>query len=264
MKSPTERMIVETEGPVGWMIFNNPERRNAVSLDMWQAIPAIVEQFEADPKVRVIVLKGVGDKAFISGADISQFEQQRNSPEAVARYEEISVGATTRLSQSRKPTIAMIHGFCIGGGVGVALACDLRIAAENARFAIPAARLGLGYRWSGVKKLVDLVGPAYAKEIFFTARQFSAAEAFAMGLVNRVVPDAELASFVRGTCDTIAENAPLTIEAIKGVVEELAKAPAELDRARCEALVARCFGSADYAEGRRAFMEKRKPVFQGK
>jgi enoyl-CoA hydratase len=264
MKSPTERMIVETEGPVGWMIFNNPERRNAVSLDMWQAIPAIVEAFEADPSVRVIVLKGAGDKAFISGADISQFEQQRNSPEAVARYEEISVGATTRLAQSRKPTIAMIHGFCIGGGVGVALACDLRIAAENARFAIPAARLGLGYRWSGVKKLVDLVGPAYAKEIFFTARQFSAAEAFAMGLINRVVPEAELASFVRGTCATIAENAPLTIEAIKGVVEELAKPPAELDRARCEALVARCFGSADYTEGRRAFMEKRKPVFQGK
>jgi enoyl-CoA hydratase/carnithine racemase len=264
MKSPTERMIVETEGPVGWMIFNNPERRNAVSLDMWQAIVPIVEAFEADPAVRVIVLKGAGEKAFISGADISQFEQQRNSPEAIARYEDISVGAMTRLAQSTKPTIAMIHGFCIGGGVGVALACDLRIASDNSRFGIPAARLGLGYRWSGVKKLVDLVGPSFAKEIFFTARQFDAQEALEMGLVNRVVPEAELSSFVRGYCDTIAQNAPLTLEAVKGTVEELTKPHAEIDRARCEALVARCFASTDYAEGRRAFMEKRKPVFQGK
>ncbi|HUC61837.1 MAG TPA: enoyl-CoA hydratase [Alphaproteobacteria bacterium] len=264
MKSPTERMIVETEGPVGWMIFNNPERRNAVSLDMWQAIVPIVEAYEADPSVRVIVLKGAGDKAFISGADISQFEQQRNSPEAVARYEEIAVGATTRLAQSRKPTIAMIQGYCVGGGVGVALSCDLRIAADNARFAIPAARLGLGYRWIGVKKLVDVVGPSFAKEIFFTARQFDAREALEMGLINRVVAAAELAASVRATCDTIADNAPLTLEAIKGVVEELTRPLGPVDVERCEALVARCFASADYAEGRRAFMEKRKPVFQGK
>ena len=158
----------------------------------------------------------------------------------------------------------MIHGYCIGGGVGVALACDLRIAAEGARFGVPAAKLGLGYRWSGVKKLVDLVGPAFAKEIFYTARQFSAAEALAMGLVNRVLPEAELESYVRAYCATIAENAPLTLQAIKGVVQELGKPAGNFDAKRCDELVARCFASADYIEGRRAFMEKRKPAFQGK
>jgi enoyl-CoA hydratase len=264
MISPTERMIVETEGPIGWMVFNNPARRNAISVDMWEAIPRIIDHFERDPEIRVIVLRGVGDKAFISGADISQFEDQRASREAVARYDATADGATARLAESAKPTIAMIHGFCIGGGVGVALSCDLRIAADNARFGVPAARLGLGYRWSGVKKLVDLVGPAYAKEIFYTARHFSAAEALGMGLINRAVPEAELASYVRDYCGMISENAPLTIQAVKGVVHELAKAPAAFDRAACEKLVARCFESADYVEGRRAFMEKRKPVFQGR
>lgn len=264
MISPTERIIAETEGPIGWMAFNNPERRNAISLDMWEAIPPVIDHFEKDPKVRVIVLKGAGDKAFISGADISQFEQQRSSPEAVARYDAIAVQATERLQNTTKPTIAMIYGYCIGGGVGVALACDLRLAAKSARFGIPAARLGLGYRWSGMKKLIDIVGPAFAKEIFFTARHFSAEEAAEMGLVNRVLPEAKLASYVHSYSDMIAENAPLTIQAVKGVVHELSKPAGSFDSARCEALVARCFASEDYIEGRRAFMEKRKPVFRGR
>lgn len=264
MISSTERVIAETEGPIGWIVFNNPARRNALSLDMWEAVPVILDHYERDPAIRVIVLKGAGDKAFISGADISQFEHQRNSPEAVARYDEIAETANARLLNCGKPTIAMIHGFCIGGGVGVALCCDLRIADDTARFGVPAARLGLGYRWRGVKKLVDLVGPSYAKEIFFTARHFSAAEAQAMGLVNRTVPETELDAYVRSYCATIAENAPLTIQAVKGVIQELEKPSTEIDRARCEALVARCFGSEDYIEGRRAFMEKRKPVFRGK
>jgi enoyl-CoA hydratase len=264
MVSPTERMIAQKDGAIGWMIFNNPERRNALSLDMWQAMPVILDHFDRDPEVRVIVLKGAGDKAFISGADISQFEQQRSSPETVAQYDAIAEAANIRLQDIRKPTIAMIRGFCIGGGVGVALQCDMRIAAESARFAVPAARLGLGYRWGGVKKLVDLVGPSFAKEIFFTARQFAAAEALAMGLVNRVLPEAELEAYVRHYCALISDNAPLTMEAVKGVVGELAKPGAEIDRAQCEALVARCFASEDYIEGRRAFMEKRKPVFAGK
>jgi enoyl-CoA hydratase len=264
MISPTERMIAETEGAIGWMVFNNPARRNAISLDMWQAIPTILDHFESDPALRVVVLKGAGDKAFISGADISQFEQQRSSPETVRHYDETAERAMARLQESKLPTIAMIQGFCIGGGVGTALCCDLRLAADSARFAVPAARLGLGYRWGGVKKLVDLVGPAYAKEIFLTARHFTAAEAHGMGLVNRVLPEAELAAYVRSYCDAIAENAPLTVQAVKGVVHELGKAGPEIDRARCEALVARCFESDDYIEGRRAFMEKRKPVFSGR
>jgi enoyl-CoA hydratase len=264
MISPTERMIAETDGAIGWMMFNNPARRNALSLDMWQAMPIILDHFERDPDVRVIVLRGAGDKAFISGADISQFEKQRSSAESIAQYDKIAEGALAALQEVSKPTIAMIHGFCIGGGLGVALGCDLRIAADNARFGIPAARLGLGYRWGGVKKLVDLVGPAYAKEIFFTARHFTAAEAQGMRLINRALPEAELEGYVRNYCALMAENAPLTMEAVKGVVAEIGKPGAQIDRGRCEALVARCFDSKDYVEGRRAFMEKRKPVFVGK
>jgi enoyl-CoA hydratase len=264
MISPSERMIAEKDGAIGWMIFNNPERRNALSLDMWQAMPVILDEFERDPAIRVVVLKGAGDKAFVSGADISQFEKQRSSAESIAHYDKIAEAANARLQDCRKPVIAMIHGFCIGGGVGVSLLCDLRIAADTARFGVPAARLGLGYRWGGVKKLVDLVGPSFAKEIFFTARHFSAAEALAMGLINRAVPEAELESYVRNYCALIAENAPLTMEAVKGVVAELAKPGQQIDRAHCEALVKRCFESQDYIEGRRAFMEKRRPAFAGK
>jgi enoyl-CoA hydratase len=264
MISPSERMIAEKDGAIGWMTFNNPERRNALSLDMWQAMPVILEEFERDPAIRVVVLKGAGDKAFVSGADISQFEKQRSSAESIAQYDKIAEVANAKLQECRKPVIAMIRGFCIGGGVGVALQCDLRIAADSSRFGVPAARLGLGYRWAGVKKLVDLVGPSFAKEIFFTARHFSAAEALVMGLINRAVPEAELESYVRSYCAMIAENAPLTMEAVKGVVGELAKPGAQIDRARCEALVTRCFDSQDYIEGRRAFMEKRKPAFAGK
>jgi enoyl-CoA hydratase/carnithine racemase len=264
MISPTEQMIAEVEGAIGWMVFNNPARRNAMSIEMWQAVPAILDHFERNPAVRVIVLRGAGDKAFVSGADISEFEHNRATPEAIAKYDEIGIGATNRIEASSKPTIAMIQGYCIGGGVGVALSCDLRIAAEDARFGIPAARLGLGYRWGSLKKLVDLIGPAFAKEIFYTARHFTAAEAQAMGLINRAVPRAELESFVRSYCAMIGENAPLTLAAVKGVVAEFGKPGAEIDKARCEELVRRCFGSADYTEGRRAFMEKRKPIFTGR
>jgi len=264
MISPSERMIAEKDGAIGWMVFNNPARRNAISLDMWQAIPPILDAFEQDSEIRVVVLKGAGDQAFISGADISQFEQQRSSAETVAQYDKIAETAGARLQESRKPTIAMIHGFCIGGGLGVALQCDLRIAADNARFAVPAAKLGLGYRWGGVKKLVDTVGPAYAKEIFFTARQFDAAEALTMGLVNRVRPVAELESYVADYAARIAENAPMTIGAVKLAVAAWATDPDKRDLAACQAAVDACFASADYVEGRAAFMQKRKPAFKGR
>ncbi len=264
MPTITEKMIAEKDGAIGWMIFNNPERRNAIGVEMWEAIPLILDDFESDPAIRVIVLRGAGDKAFISGADISQFEKQRSSAESVARYDEIASRATSRLYGAAKPTIAMIHGYCVGGGVGVALNCDIRIAADHSRFAVPAAKLGLGYRQSGIKQLMDFVGPAFAKEIFFTARLFTAAEAQDMGLINRAVPAAELEAYVRDYCDTIAANAPLTIDAIKRTVAELLKPREDIDREFCDELVRRCFESEDYAEGRRAFGEKRKPVFRGR
>jgi enoyl-CoA hydratase/carnithine racemase len=260
----TTKMIARKEGGIGWMIFNQPEKHNAVSYEMWLAVPKIIAAFEADPQVRVIVLAGAGEKAFVSGADISEFETARGTVEKVKRYEEITDRATDHAVHLSKPTIAMIRGYCIGGGLGIALSCDLRYATEASRFGIPAAKLGLGYRHEGVKKLVDVVGPSAAKEIFFTARQFSAAEALQMRLINRVVSDGELESTVREACALICANAPLTITAAKGVIGELTKVGSDLDAAHCDSLINACFDSGDYQEGRKAFMEKRKPVFTGR
>jgi len=262
--APTERLLIERQGPVGWLTFNNPARRNAISIDMWEAIPKALDRFERDAGIRVIVLKGEGDKAFVSGADVSQYEKQRSSAEGVRYYEEIADRVQQRLLSCDKVIIAMIRGYCLGAGVNVALCCDLRLAAEDARFGVPAAKIGLGYRASSLKNLVDTVGPAYAREVLLTGRQFSAAEARTMGLVHRVVPVAGLESLVIETCAMISDNAPLTIRASKRIVRELTKSGSEFDAQACAALVKQCFDSQDYVEGRRAFMEKRKPVFQGK
>ena len=264
MPSTTNRVIAEREGSIGWITFNNPERHNAMSVDMWEALPAILDDYEADPAIRVVVMKGAGRKAFVSGADISEFEHARGDAARVAHYEAITDKAMDHAYHLSKPAIAMIRGYCIGGGLGIALSCDLRIATAESRFGIPAAKLGLGYRHAGVKKLLDVVGPSAAKEIFFTARQFSAAEALQMRLINRVVSDGELESTVRETCALICANAPLTIKAAKGVIGELTKVGSDLDGAHCESLINACFDSGDYQEGRKAFMEKRKPVFTGR
>jgi enoyl-CoA hydratase len=260
----TDKMLSRKEGHVGYVIFNNPARRNAVSLEMWEATARILDNFGKDNDVRVVVLTGAGDKAFVSGADISRFENERANEEAVARYNQTVERANAAIYEYPKPTIAMIRGFCIGGGVGLALCCDLRICSDDSRFAVPAAKLGLGYAYQGLKKLVDVVGPSFAKEIFYTARQFDAEEARAMGLVNRVVKADELEAYVKKYADTIGENAPMTIATTKFIIGEVVKDESKRDLAKCAAMVKKCFESDDYTEGRRAFMEKRTPVFTGR
>jgi enoyl-CoA hydratase/carnithine racemase len=259
----TDKMLSRKEGGVGTLIFNNPERHNAVSLEMWEAATAILGDFAADNNVRVVVLTGAGGKAFVSGADISKFESERSNKEAIERYNVTVEKANSAIYEFPKPTIAMIRGYCIGGGVGLALSCDLRICSDNSKFGVPAAKLGLGYGYSGIKKLVDLVGPSFAKEIFFTARQFTAHEALQMGLVNRVLADGELEKYVRDYADTIGGNAPLTIAGVKYIVGQVLKDESQRDLKKAAELVAKCFASNDYIEGRKAFMEKRKPKFTG-
>jgi enoyl-CoA hydratase/carnithine racemase len=264
MQTLTEKLVARKDGAIGWIVFNNPQKHNAVSLEMWQALPVVLDEFSKDAQIRVVILKGEGEKAFISGADISQFKEKRGSAEAVQTYNAASDNASRALNEFSKPLIAMIRGYCIGGGLGVATACDLRIASDNSRFGVPAAKLGLGYRYSGIKRLADLVGPSFTAEIFYTGRQFDAQEALQMGLVNRVLPVAELEKYVLDYATTMTNNAPMTIAAVKRSLLEMRKDPSERNLELCQKMVEDCFASEDYAEGRTAFMEKRKPVFKGR
>lgn len=259
----TDKIIARREGRVGYLIFNNPERHNAVSLEMWSKAADILESFGRDGNIGVVVLTGAGGKAFVSGADISKFEEERGSKEAVERYASAVDRAYNAVHDLPKPTIAMIRGYCVGGGLGLAANCDIRIASHHARFAMPAAKLGLGYGLPGVKRFVEIMGPSFTKEMFFTARQFDAEEARMMGFANRVVPDGEIESYVKDYAQMIAANAPLTIASVKFIVGELSKNESERNLERCSEMVEQCFASADYEEGRSAFMEKRKPVFTG-
>ncbi len=261
--SPTERVQVRLEGPALHLCFNNPARHNALSVDMWGAVPALLQQAQADERVRLVVFSGAGEKAFVSGADISQFEDQRAAQAAVAHYEALAEAALMAIYHCSKPTLACIRGWCIGGGVNVAISCDIRIAASDAVFSIPAARLGLGYRYSALKNLVDLVGVGAAKDLFYTGRRIDAAEALRLGLVSRSCAPEALPALLAEYTGSIGENAPLTIHAAKAIVAEILKPSPDLDRARCQDLILACFESQDYAEGRKAFMEKRRPRFQG-
>ena len=264
-QSPTERVQtwMDEDGSTLHIRFNNPARHNALSVDMWEAVPPLLAQAQSDARVRLVVFSGAGDKAFVSGADITQFEDMRAAREAVARYEVMAEQALMGIYNFSKPTLACIRGYCIGGGVNVAISCDIRIATSDSVFSIPAARLGLGYRYSALKNLVDLVGPGAAKDLFFTARRIDAGEAKALGLISRVCEPDQLPALLAEYTAALAANAPLTVRAGKAIMAEILKPSPEVDLALCQQLIRGCFESEDYAEGRRAFMEKRKPVFRG-
>ena len=263
MAATTGTMIGEKRGPSGVMTFDNSAKLNAVSLAMWEEGERILNGFIADPAVRVIVVTGAGGKAFVSGADISRFEDERASEEAVRRYNSAVERIYAAIYDLPKPTIAMIRGYCIGGGLGLAVACDIRICSDKSSFSLPAAKLGLGYGYGGLRRFIDVFGPAVTKEIFYTARRYEAAQALAMGMVGHVLPDEQVEPFVMDMAKAIAENAPLTVTAVKRIAQEAVKDPDERDIELCERLVLDCFASKDYVEGRRAFMEKRRPQFIG-
>jgi enoyl-CoA hydratase len=254
---------VEKRGAIGWIVFDQPAKRNAISGAMWRAIPPAMQAFDADADVRCVAFRGSGTEAFAAGADISEFDKIRSGTGAVSEYDGLLDQVLHSIQGSRKPSVAMIYGFCLGGGVEVALACDLRYCGRSAQFGVPAAKLSIAYNVEGHKRLVETVGHARAREIMFLGRRYPADEAFAMGLVNRVLPDDELEAHVDGVLRTLCENAPLSIANSKIIIEEFVKASGTPDEAIMHAAMERCAKSADYVEGRKAFMEKRKPVFKG-
>jgi enoyl-CoA hydratase/carnithine racemase len=261
---PENPILVEHEPPLGWMIVNRPQRRNALNFAAWQGILAAVNELTADGAVRVIIMRGVTPEAFISGADISEFPSHRANAEQARIYRSAPGNATNAMVTCPKPIVAMISGICIGGGLQVALSCDIRIAARGTRFGIPAARLGLAYPLDGVLSLSQVAGPANARDILMSARIFDAEEAFHMGLIHRLVEPAQLESNVRDYATRMAANAPLTMAAAKATIREGLKDGAERDLKKLSAMVAQCFDSEDYKEGVHAFLEKRQPRFQGR
>jgi enoyl-CoA hydratase/carnithine racemase len=257
------KMLQGRIGEVGVMLFNNPEKYNAISMDMWEGVAAILASFEADERVRVVIYAGTGDKAFVSGGDISQFEGQRNNALAEARFAQITGVGRQKLASFAKPSIACLQGYCLGGGMAIAMDADIRLASDNTRLGVPAARLGLAYGINPLARLVQLVGPSRAKMIMYTARRYSAEQALEMGLVDMVFPAADAAEQALAMAREIAANAPLSVLATKFTVDQLLREPGERDLDTVAGFTARCMDSEDYREGRTAFMEKRKPVFKG-
>jgi enoyl-CoA hydratase len=260
----SNKVLAAIEDGIGWLTLNNPQRHNALSLDMWEAIEQAAAAFAQDESVRVVVVSGAGGKAFASGADISEFEKLRANAQQKAEYGAIAAKGHQAVAQLEKPLLAMIDGYCVGGGLALALAADLRIASATSRLGIPAARLGLGYEHEGLAVLARLVGPSAAKDLMYSARLVQADEAWQMGLVNRVVDPAQLEATVREYALGVARNAPLTVKAAKAALQLFEGGAGAPDAAQVRRMVEQCFDSEDYREGRRAFMEKRMPQFKGR
>ena len=260
----TDRLLARKDGAIGRLIFNNPDKLNAISLDMWQALGDHMADFDADPQIRVIVVSGAGGKSFIAGADVSKYEEERMGEDSAEHYARTGEIGLKRLYVSEKVTIAAINGFCIGGGISVAVSCDIRICTPKSLFGQPAARYGIGYRYSSLRRVVDIIGAAATKELLLGGGQFDANAAAAKGMVSRVVAEEEFEAHIEKLANSIAAGAPLTLKQIKFTLNEIVKDPAERDLDRCEAMFQTCYASDDYREGIRAFAEKRKPVFQGK
>jgi enoyl-CoA hydratase len=256
------KLLAEVDTGIGLITFNNPDKRNAMSIEMWQGLDEALERLAADPAVRVLVLTGAGSKAFVSGADIGEFDSQRSDANAQRDYDRVTSAGRDRLAAFPRPVIARIRGYCLGGGLGLAMQADLRISAEDSEFGIPAARLGLAYGAGMVRQLVGLVGPAHARMLLYSGSRIGAREAERIGLVNQVVPDADLSDTVVDLARTIADNAPLSVRAAKLAVAA-AERPAMADQDALDQAIAACFDSADYREGRAAFAEKRSPRFRG-
>ncbi len=263
MPGASTRIVARKDGAIGWLIFNNPAKHNAISMDMAEAVPAVMRAFEGDAEVRVIVIAGAGEKAFAAGSDISGFESVRADPEKNKHYNEVNERSYNAVYECVKPTIAMIRGYCIGGGLDFATSCDVRFCSDNAVFAVPAGKLGLGYGHEGILRFGRVMGFMRARDLFLSGRRLGGDEALRLGLVHRVIPLADLEAETIAYAQTIADNAPLTLAALKRAFIEYEKDPAARDLARAQTMIDACFRSADYVEGRNAFAARRKPQFKG-
>jgi enoyl-CoA hydratase len=263
MTSNTEFLLSRKEGGIGWMTFNNPAKHNAISVEMALAVPAVMADFDADPDIRVVIVTGMGERAFAAGSNISAFGDVRTNPEQNRAYHDMNEASYGAVYACSKPTIAMIHGYCIGGGLDFASSCDIRICDDRAQFAIPAVKLGLGFSWEGQVRLSRLLSPAHARDLFFSGRRWDAAEALRTGLVHQVAPAADLEAAVLAYAAVIAANAPMTLRALKRGFLEQEKPAGSVDMQPAQDLIDACYRSHDYLEGRDAFAAKRAPNFKG-
>jgi enoyl-CoA hydratase/carnithine racemase len=258
------RLRIEVHGAVGSIVFDNPTRRNAVTLEMWEELTPAIDRFSDDPEIRVVTLRGAGDAAFVSGADISEFKSKRSTGIDRDRYDRATNVAQQRLYELMKPTVAVVRGYCVGAGVALAACCDVRIASSGARFSVPAAKLGLGYRAAVIRKLMDLLGPSRVLDIFYTAELFDARHAQSIGLVEHVVSEEDLDFFVSDYCGRVCANAPLTLIAAKTVVREISRLSDQYNSVLCDQLVRRCFEIDDFLVALEAFERRERPHFKGR